>query len=202
MKTLRILSLLILPLLVLAGCGDDDDTDPPTPPSDQEVLAAGWDAYEQDDLADAEAQFRELLGRGALLANAHNGLGWVFAAQSAADSAQAHFVDAVTANGGDDGALDEQAYAGQAFALDALGEWEGVLDAAAEVPEGWTFPHDPTIDRNDIHVLQAVAHYALGEFGSSLVQVQIFDAAFEPDLTTAAGLAELAARIEALLISV
>jgi hypothetical protein len=202
LRTLALLALLALPLLPLTGCGDDDgdDTPPPTPPTDEEVYLAAWADYEDQDLAESEAGFRELLGRGALLPEAHDGLGWVFAARSQGDSALVHFEAAVAA-GGAAGEIADQLHAGLAFARETAAQWQGVLDAAGEVPQGWVFQHDETLDRDDVTLLEAVAHYALGDFTSSLGLVQVLDPTFQADVSTAAGRAELANRIEELLLS-
>ena len=54
MKKLLILALVTLPLALAVGCGGDDDTTPPpTPPTDAQVLAAGWSAFTGLDYAEA-----------------------------------------------------------------------------------------------------------------------------------------------------
>ena len=204
MKTLQtygLIALLAFPL-VLVGCGGDDDDgpNPPSPPTDEEVRNTAWAAFAADDLATAEASFRELLGRGNLIASARNGLGWTFAVQSVADSARAQFTAGLADTSGTAAEVD-QMYAGLALAEHALGNWQALLDAAGEVPAGWTFPHDTSIDRDTITLLEAVGHYALGEFAESLAMVQVIDPTFDADVSLTSGRALLAARIEELLIS-
>ncbi len=197
MKALWLL-LLALPLALCGGCGGDDDGDgPPPPPTDQEVLGAGWDAFEAGDLAEAEDQFRELLARGALLAEAHDGLGWRFAYGGEPDSALVHF-DAALAAGADATALADEVYAGLAVTHDALADPDGVLDASAEVGSAWVFAHDAALTHDDLILLRAVAHYALGDFAASLDEVQLLAPTFDADVGTPAGRAALAAKIEEL----
>ncbi len=201
MPTIR--RLLLLPtslalLLLVAACGGGDDgpTSPP-PLTDDAVYAAGWAQFGDGDFVAAEAQFRELLRRGALLAPAHDGLGWSFARRSDADSARTHFEQAVAA-GADMLDIADQVQAGLAFALAASGQHAACLAAAGAVSVGWVFEHDDRFDHDAIILLTAVAHYALGDFAASLAAVQQLDAAFDADIETPAGRAALAARIEAL----
>jgi hypothetical protein len=197
MKALWLL-LLATPLALCGGCGGDDGGGgPPPPPTDEAVLAAGWDAFEAGDLAAADVQFRELLVRGALLAEAHDGLGWRFVFGSAPDSALVHFT-AARAAGADASEVADEVFAGLAFAHDALGHPGDVLTTSAEVDAGWDFAHDTALDHADLILLRAVAQYALGDFAASLVEVQRLAPAFDADVDTPAGRAALAAKIEEL----
>jgi tetratricopeptide (TPR) repeat protein len=199
MKNLLILVTLALGLAVMVGCGGDDDTTSPPPPvdNDQTVLDSGWAAFEVADYAQAESDFRELLGRDALVAEAHDGLGWTFSFQSQVDSSLVHFALAVDA-GADTLAIADQTHAGLAIARHADEDYAGCLAAAAEVAAGWSFDHSGALDRNDITVLEAGAHYALGQFAEALAAVQELDASFDVDVGTVEGRAALAAKIESL----
>jgi len=193
------LIILAVPLLMLAGCSSDDESTPPTtPPSDQSVLDAGWAAYEAGDYAGAETEFRELLGRQALVAEAHDGLGWNFAGLGEADSALAHHQQSL-AQGGDELPIADQMHAGLAYALSADNQHAECITAADEVSTDWVFAHDETLDHDDVVALQASAHYVLGQFAESLLAVQQVDATFDCDVATVEGRAELAAKIESLL---
>lgn len=198
MKKLIIL-ILGAALALAGGCSSDDDgPSAPPPPTDAEVLAAGWTAFESDDLAEAEARFRVLLDRGALLAEAHDGLGWTFARQSLPDSAVVHYAAAL-ARGAADLEIADQTYAGQAFAFGARGDHNEATVAALEVDPAWVFAHDAALDHRDVLLTLAVSQYAMGAFHGSLAAVQMLDPFFVADVTTVDGRAELAARIEALL---
>ncbi len=197
MKALWLL-LLAMPLALCGGCGGDDDGGgPPSPPTDQEVLAAGWDAFEAGDLAEADVQFRELLARGALLPEAHSGLGWRFLYGAEPDSALIHFQATAVAEV-DDPDLEDEIHAGLAVTYDALDRPADTLLASAAVDDTWDFAHDATLTHDDLVVLRAVAQYALGDFAASLVEVQRLAPAFDADVDTPAGRAALAAKIEEL----
>jgi tetratricopeptide (TPR) repeat protein len=200
MNKLLILAISSLLLGFAVGCGGDDDGDnpPPQPPSDAEVLQAGWDAFTAGDYAEAEAQFDELLGRERRVAEAHDGLGWTFARQNEASEASVHF-SAAFAAGADTLAIEDEAHAGLAFAQHALERHVECLAAAAEVAADWVFAHEGALDRDDLTVLEASAHYALGEFADALARVQELDPSFDADVATVEGRAALAARIESLL---
>jgi hypothetical protein len=189
----------ILAILVLAGCSSDDDDGPTTPPADtdQEVLDDAWAGFEGGDLATAGAKFRELLGRGTMIPVARDGLGWTFAVQNEADSSLVHFAAALAA-GADTLAIADQAQAGLAFASAAALEFQDCLDASAQVSTGWVFAHDDRFDHDQVVLLAAGAHYALGDFAASLAAVQQLDAGFTADIGTVEGRAALAARIEQL----
>lgn len=199
MKKLVTLMMLLAMVLFWTGCGSDDDgPSGPTPPTDAEVLGAGWIATEAGQWADAEAEFRTLLERGALLAEAHDGLGWVFGYQSAPDSAVVHFQAALDAGAADE-SIANQTQAGLAFALHAQGEHAACLVPAATVPTSWTFAHDAGIDGLDVALVRAAANYMLGQFQDSLDALILVDPAFTADVTTVDGRAALAARIEELM---
>jgi len=138
-----------------------------------------------------------LLDRGALLAEAHDGLGWTFGRTNEPDSAITHFEAAFT-NGAGDLVVIDQAYAGLAFASSAAGDHADCLTAAAEVGSSWVFAHDSNYDRDAVTLLEAMAYYALGQFTESLAAVQLLDATFTADVETVEGRAALAAKIEEL----
>lgn len=191
------LLLLMLPVLICACSSSDDGPTTPPPPTDAAVLAAGWAAFTAGDLPAAGAEFRELISRGALKADAHDGLGWTSARLSQADSSHFHFELSLD-NGAADLPIADEVFAGLAFALDALNLHEDCLLAAAQVSSDWVFTHDPDLDHDDVVLLTAIAHYALGDFEASLLAVQILDPDFDADVETVAGRAQLAARIEEL----
>ncbi len=197
MKALWLL-LLAMPLALCGGCGGDDDGGgPPPPPTDEEVLAAGWDAFEAGDLAEADVQFRELLARGALRLEAHDGLGWRFVYGARPDSARVHFETALEFET-DDVDLEDEVDAGLVVTYDALDRPADVL-AAGAVDEDWVFAHDDALTAADIIALRAASHYALGQFAESLLEVQRLEATFTADVETIEGRAALAAKIEELL---
>lgn len=199
MKTLTHLTLIVL-LALLAGCGGGDDGGgPTTPPSDsnETVLSRGWIAYGDGDWDEAENQFRRLLDREALLAEAHDGLGWTFLGTNEPDSSATHFAAAVT-QGADTLDIADQARAGQAFAASGLDQHQACLDAAALVATGWVFDHDDAYDHDDVTVLRAVSHYGLAEFADALAAVQEIEPAFTADVGTVDGRGVLAAKIQEL----
>ncbi len=198
MKKLILLVFLTLPLILTVGCSSSDDPQPPPePPSDAEVLAAGWTAFESGDYAEAEAKFNELLGRDALKAEAFDGMGWTNARLNEANRSVGYFISAFT-NGADDLDIADQTNAGMAFARHGNEEFFLCLFYAAEVASDWEFAHDPDLDRDDVTLLEAMAHYAEGEFSDSLAKVQELDAGFTADVATVDGRAALAAKIESL----
>lgn len=161
------------------------------------ILADGWTAFEAADFAAAEAEFNRILGFNVHEAEAHDGLGWTFARQSDAGSAASHYESALAAGSGGLDIADE-VQAGLAFARSATLEFEASLEAASLVSNAWVFAHDDQIDRDDVTLLEASAHYALGDFAASLAAVQILDPSFDADVDTVAGRAALAAKIESL----
>ncbi len=197
MKALWLL-LLAMPLALCGGCGGDDGGGgPPPPPTDQEVLAAGWDAFEAGDLAEADDQFRELLARGALTVEAHNGLGWRFLYGGEQDSAYVHF-ERIRMVETDSSALELEIHAGWVLVVDTYNTpWEVIL-MSEDFGEDWVFAHDATLTGADIIVLRAANYYAWGRFADSLGEVQRLAPTFDADVDTPAGRAALAAKIEEL----
>ena len=198
MQTVRILCVLACGLALIVGCSDDGGGGDPVADRDQITLDEGWAAFSNGDFTTAETRFRDLLARDVLLPEAHDGLGWTFARGSEPDSALTHF-EASVAAGAAALVIGDEVQAGLAFVQDAAGDPAACLAAAGAVPDDWIFTADPAVDHEDIVLLEAVSHYALGQFAASLAAVQELDPTFQADVATIAGVADLAARIEALL---
>ncbi len=192
------MSLMMGLLILLASCGGDDGGTPtPNPPSDAEILADGWAAFSAGDLDGAIEKFDDLVGRGVLLAEAHSGLGWSYSRNNNPAGALTDFGLALDET--PTGTLADDVNAGLAFASNAAGAHTDCVTYSAAVSETWVFAPDPSVNHQDIIVLAAASHYYLGQFSLSLIEVQRLDATFTADVGTAAGRAELAAKIEELL---
>lgn len=188
-------------LLLAGGCGGGGDTGGGTPePTYEELVAQAWDAFEAADYAQAATGFGEALALDPGGVEAHSGRGWCRMILGDHAGSDADFGEASAGAAAD--AVRADLFAGWAFlanvyspADDFAASNERVGQALALDP-AWSFTHRSDLDHDDLYVLRAMNHYALGEFAESLVEVRRVEPAFDVDVDTPAGQAALAVKIE------
>ena len=190
--------------LLLGACGGSGGGTGPAPePTYAERIAAAWAAYESGDAAGARDGFAAAVADDAGPMEGHVGLGWAKLALDDLVGAHDAF-SAADARSGPDG-LRADLHAGWAFGWNARQEVVGrhsesndQVEAVESLDSAWTFSHRPDLDHEDLIVLAAENHFALGEFTESLARVKTLDPIFSADVGTPAGRAALADRIEEL----
>ncbi len=194
---------LALLLNACGGSGGGGGTGPTPDPTYSERIAAAWAAYESGDAAGARDGFAAAVAADAGPMEGHVGLGWAELALDDLVGAHDAF-SAADARSGPDG-LRADLHAGWAFGWNARhgvagrhSESNDQVEAAETLDPAWAFSHRPDLDHEDLIVLAAENHFALGEFTASLTRVQALDPAFTTDVGTSAGRAALADRIEEL----
>ena len=179
-------------ILFHIACGSDG----PTGPSLQDLIQEGWTAFEQGDYATASAKFTEAISMQPDSAESYSGLGWSLFRQDNLDRAKNEFTAGSSKNN-----PPADVFAGWAFVLNALKDYHNSnqkADQALAIASAWQFPHDSSLDANDLHILKAENFFLLGEFDSSLVEVRILNPGFDADVTLSDGQAALAGEIERL----
>jgi len=171
----------------LFGCGEDptEVVDPP-PATASEFTSRGWTQFEQGNLVNALADFDEALSLDENFIPAFVGQGWakLGLAVSAASlqSAVESFNFAVA--GGDSSAVVRagRASANLGIGFDALDEAITDAQAALLAEPGFVFSHRTTFGANDLHLIEAFAQAALGEFAAALTAAdQIAGSGVEAD---------------------
>ncbi|MEZ5063464.1 MAG: hypothetical protein R3B81_01965 [bacterium] len=198
--------LLLLGLLSGGGCGGGDTTTQPGPePSYAERIAAGWTAFEAGNFDPARSQFLAAVAADPAPLEGWMGLGWTELRRSDPDAAHDAFESGSDKNGSD--AQRADLLAGWAFGWSArstqagrFSESNARIDEVETLTSTWSFAHAPGLDADDLVLLAAENHFALGAFAASLARVQVLDPAFTADIGTPAGQAALAAKIEALRV--
>ncbi len=180
----------------LSGCGGNDEETAPLAPAN--LLAQGWDYFENADYVSALNSFRNAFEDNATRVDAYNGAGWS------------------AGKGG--GTLTEAAdYFRRSWQLDpshydALGGWifveyqqggyQSAVNKALSLMNskpGWRFLHQPSIDFIDIRLVLAASYFYLGEFEQSLQVVKDYlNPSFEADVQTREGQRELLEELERL----
>lgn len=168
--------------------------------SDSELLSAGWEEFSARDYGAARDHFSELVGRGALLADAYCGLGWSRLYLGAPAQALEDFETALNENPATQTRND--ILAGMCFGADALGDSQACIEFGANVAPGWQFRYRTSLSFSDITLVRAASYYALGDFAASLTEVRLLDTSFTANVNTVEGRAALAAKIESLRGSV
>ncbi|GAB4344027.1 MAG: hypothetical protein Kow0037_32460 [Calditrichia bacterium] len=171
--------------------GGDDGKTP------QQLVNEGWTAFESGDYTTAATRFNEALAQDNSLGEAHHGQGWVQARLGNPGEAVNHFLNAISQN-----AAVPSATAGLAFIYNAQMQYANSNQRAGEVLSQnaqWVFEHDSRVDWRDLVILRAENYFALGQFAESLQEVKKLNSAFDSDVSTTAGQAELAAEIERLV---
>lgn len=164
----------------------------------QQLVNEGWTAFESGDYTTAEARFDEALAQDNSLWEAHHGLGWVQARLGNSGEAVNQFLNVLAQN-----SAVLSAKAGLAFIYNAQMQYANSNQRAGEVLQmnaQWVFEHDSRVDWKDLVILRAVNFFALGQFAESLQEVKKLNSAFDADVSTTAGQADLAAEIERLIM--
>lgn len=190
----------------LLGCGSSGGGSPVGPGNDptyDERVAAGWVSYSAGQYAAARDTFADAVDADPAPAAAYVGLGW-----SELDLDDPEAAHAAFANGsGRTGTVATQAdlLAGWAFvwnarktAPDNYAESNARITQAEAIAPDWVFAYRAGLDADDLGLLAAENHFALGDFASSLARVRTLDPAFDADVGTPEGQAALAGKIEAL----
>ena len=128
--------------------------------------------------------------------NAYTGLGWTTIKMDSLASAKRYF--SIIAN---DSVID--AYAGQAIVDESQKAYSSMIsnsDFVLRKNPNWVFYHDQTICYKALILKRASSYFALGNYGSSLTEVQKLDPSFNVDVATSAGQASLAAKIDSFSI--
>lgn len=194
-------------LLGAACAGGGESGGPEAPATYEELLSAGWAAFASEDYPLAAAAFAGAASLADSLAEPRAGLGWTRLYLAEPAEARQTFEEGAGLAGA--AGILADLYAGWAFAENALKDPAGAdlgnftgsnarIAAALEREPGWTFDRRPSLAADDLHLLRAANHFALGQFAESLAAVREVDAAFDAEVDTPAGRAELAARVEEL----
>jgi len=182
---------------IVAGCDDGDgSTNASRTPA--EMLEWGWNYFEAANYSSALNEFESALRGDPRLSDAQNGAGWaVGRIPGRLNEAPARFAAALS--------LDTTRYdalGGWAFAIYQLGQYGEAIaksDSLLRRRPGWRFLHEPTLDQNDLRLMQAACHYNLGDYTASYRKVVDFlNPSFEADVSTPAGRRELLDEIERL----
>jgi len=165
-------------------------------PAANDLLTIGWRDFTAARYTESMNRFKTLIDLSKELAKANCGMGWCLAYTQKPDSAQIVFLSGLKKQ--PDPVTKNDLSAGLAVVYDALGLYQNCLTYTDSVQTNWTFRYKTGVNYNDMIVLRAVSYYALADFAGSLLEVKKLDAAFNCDVNTAVGRAELAAKIEAL----
>lgn len=180
-------------LLVFFGCPSSNVTEIPNWAG---LIEQGWSAFRQGQYQIAVERFSEARSIEPSKSEAYSGLGWSL---FRLDRLSEAIVEFSSGSGKDDPSAD--LFAGWAFVLNAQKDYStsnSLVVQALTADVDWRFPHDTSLDADQLHVLKAENHFLLGEFSESLAEVQLLNAAFSADVTTSQGQSSLAAEIERL----
>lgn len=192
-KSLVIVISSIILLLIMPGCRVVTEKEA------LDFVHDGWETMDEGNYSDAVVDFRKATELGPELADAWNGLGWAYAHLDSPDISIGYFNTGESLN--DQSVVGTEILAGRSFSNLALGEYLlAINDAngALERAPTWVFRRDPSITFKQLILTVATAHFAVGDYASSLTWVQRLDAGFMVDITTLPGLARLAEKLEAL----
>lgn len=186
-------------LLLVYGCGEDDDGGGQ---SAQQLINQGWAKFGAGDHAGASADFNAALGLDPQAYEAYFALGWAELRMSHAGLAQNAFetyLDSVPS-----GSNTPDAKAGLALAYHAQDKFDDAIQAAEEVLAAdptWSFsPRAPEIDYLDVALVLAHSCYQTADFDRSLevVQTYLHPGFTVDDLSTPEGRKQLADELERL----
>ncbi len=175
-----------------AGCGKKSDTSTGPGPDTRvaDLTAAGWKAFETNDLATAASKFNEAKKIDGTNPQVLLGVGWIALVTPPRTGASR---DLVTAQGSlslavpalTDANDKAGARIGQAYAEFALGRTNdpnqtyrtiiSLVSAALAAQPTFVFKHRSAVDATDAHYLWAQASFALGDFPAAAAQLDLVE---------------------------
>ncbi len=181
-------------LIILTGCRKK------ILPATDDYSEYGWTVINDGDYTQALTQFRDALGLDPENPDAYNGIGWIFVNMNEPDSAISYFTAGLgLAVPGSQQQL--EIYTGRAYSYHASNQYLSSIDDCNEVlatDSAFVFSRDTTITASTVATLLAASYFGVGDYTNALLAVQVVDAAFQVDVNTETGLAQLAEKIEAL----
>lgn len=147
----------------------------------EELIVAGWAAFEAGDFGSAVVKFDSAKLADAKLVEAYNGAGWAYGRLSDFELASDNFRDAMAL----DSALVE-AHAGASLAFHAANHFAQSIEEAIftlESEPNFVFSHDPSVDSLDIRITLALSYFSVADFVSAAVQMDILDPFNRPHST-------------------
>jgi tetratricopeptide (TPR) repeat protein len=164
------LAVLLVVALLLVGCGGDGGTGPPPPPPPT-LVQLGWAAFEQADYVTAADKFQQAITKNPSNAEAHNGFGWASMKLGNLQNALDGFAGALS--NGHNGA---DPHVGRAIVLRDLTpvDYNAAIQAANSalaIDPDYKFHHDPELDWQDVRLILAQSHFALGQYVEANDQV-------------------------------
>lgn len=182
--------------LGISGCGKEKSTAPTTPPTD--LITQGWEEFERGSYQSAYDLFRRAVNADPNLSDAYNGLGWSAGhIEGKIGEAREHFSRAFSLD-----SLHYDALGGWTFALYQTEEYSSAIERGGQLlnrKPRWRFLHNPTLDFNDIRLIQAFSWVHLGNFEEAYRVVRNYlNPDFDTDISSPSGKRELLDELERL----
>jgi len=183
-----------LAITLAGGCSSDGESSGSG--NYQDLVNQGWSSFMTGDYQGAINSFNEAKSANQDASEPYAGTGWSMLKLDQLNNAAGEFT-----TGSAKSAPSADLYAGWAFVLNAqkvYGNSNTRADLALGLTPNWSFSHGLPLSSDDLHVLKAENFFLLGDFSSSLGEVRVVNPAFQADVTTEQGQAELAIEIERL----
>lgn len=182
----KILLLVACVAVLACGGGDGNEPDPENPAP--ALTAQGWALFEAGDYAVAITKFDSALVADPAYREANTGLGWSNLRWGVLTEAAIEFTTAKN------DAMQLDAFAGNAFLLLAMNDYDQTIDDAETVIAGdaaYVFSHDTDVDVSDMKLLAAFAYFHNNDYAACLDLVLELNPSFDVEASTAELLAEL-----------
>jgi len=152
-------------VLLIAGCGDDEEV---VAPDAGELTSRGWEEYAAGNYEDAIAKYQSALEEDPANASAYNGIGWARARLGQIRDSIDSFKEAIAKD-----PTNADAHAGLAGAYLADGDYERAIASAKLVlslKPDYESHHDD-IKAADIRILLAECYYNIGDYEAAEDQI-------------------------------
>ncbi len=185
MKKVKILSLLLIGsflLFMFNACSDKSDNIPTfaSAPTVTSLIEEGWAAFRAKNFEVAVQKFQEANERDALNLDSYVGLGWANMMIKKFTLARANFAKAITF-GADNNDVLAACYSGLAgvdLAEGNLAESISNVDMALTYKPDFQLEQEPDINKLDLYLVKAQAHFRMEHYSKSLEFVKMIDPSF------------------------